>query len=95
MEINDLRWDRWGRHEMSDGQYLRSNEYPGSEDDIVIHKNRATLNCYYLLFEEFLPQSVFEIGVKEGGSLCLWYEVLGCRVVGVDIDISQLSGLIH
>jgi len=91
MEINDLRWDRWGRHQMSNGQYLRSNEFKGPEGDIIIHKNRSMLNCYYLLFEVFRPQSVFEIGVKEGGSLCLWYEVLDCRVVGVDNDVAQVS----
>lgn len=91
MEISDLRWDRWGRHKLSDGQWFRSNEYLGNEGDVIIHKNRATLNTYYLLFQEFQPLSVFEIGVKEGGSLCLWYEVLGCRVVGIDNNVTQVS----
>ncbi|KKN18330.1 hypothetical protein LCGC14_0956950 [marine sediment metagenome] len=89
MVIEDLR--EWKRYELSNGQYLRSNELEGLDSDIVIHKNRDMLNRYYEILSIFRPRTVFEIGVKEGGSLVLWHELLKCQVVGIDKDITQIS----
>lgn len=91
MELKCLKSSNWGRHELFDGQFLRSNEFPGPEGDIIVHKNQAMLDRYYQIFSNFRPRTVFEIGVKEGGSLALWYELFMCPVVGIDNDITQLS----
>lgn len=75
--------------------YLRSNELPGDPNDVVYHKDKSTLSSYLSLFEYTYrnggPKSIFEIGIKEGGSLALWDAVFGCKIVGIDIDINQIS----
>lgn len=73
-----------------DGTFIRSNEVKGEPSDIVYHKNRTTLLAYDSL--NLSPKTVFEIGVKEGGSLVLW-DLLwqpDCTS-GIDINLSQLS----
>lgn len=91
MELKCLQSSNWGRHKLFDGQVLRSNEHPGPDGDIIVHKNRAMLDRYYQIFPTFRPRTVFELGVREGGSLVLWYELFLCPIVGIDNDITQLS----
>ena len=93
MDLVDLHHSNFGRHQISTGQFIRSNEFPGEKGDIIYHKNLPTLNCYYELYSvlNYLPESVFEIGVSEGGSLVLWSELFNCTVAGVDHDIWNLS----
>ena len=92
MNIEELQSEYFGRYTLSNGQYLRSNEFPiGNDDDIIIHKNKETLDTYHRLFQSFTPETIFEIGVKEGGSLVLWSDLFDCKVVGIDNDIKQLS----
>ncbi len=45
----------------------------------------------YGFYEEYLPrllpiQNLLELGIYKGGSLVLWHEALGCRVIGVDLS---------
>ena len=80
-------------HTLSNGQVLRSNEIPGGDTDIVIHKNESTLRTYNGVFvPDFTPTDILEIGVKEGGSLVLWKELFPkAAIMGVDISIKQMS----
>jgi cephalosporin hydroxylase len=92
MIVGELRTEHFGRYKLSNGQFLRSNEFAlGNATDIIIHKNKSILDTYGRLFSTFTPSSVFELGVKEGGSLVLWSDLFDCKVVGLDIDIKQLT----
>lgn len=84
LTLESLKAENFGWHELPGGHHIRSNEFPGDVWDIVYHKNKSTLNDYYKIFTHFTPESVFEIGVMEGGSLVLWNTLFNCKVVGVD-----------
>lgn len=61
------------------------------KDTLIHHKNEPTLAAYRELLAGRKPKAVLEIGIKNGGSLVLWSMLLGCPVVGVDVDLSQVS----
>lgn len=61
--------------------------------DIVFHKDKEMLGAYKWLFSSHQePKSVFEIGIKQGGSLVLWKELFpSAKVAGLDIDLNQIQ----
>lgn len=62
--------------------------------DIIHHKNKETLESYDFLFNAYDKKinSIFEIGVKNGGSLALWNLVFpNAKILGIDLDIKQVS----
>lgn len=64
-----------------------------SKTDIIHHKDKSTLEAYDFLFKCYPKKvnSIFEIGVKNGGSLALWNLVFPkAKILGIDLNISQV-----
>lgn len=61
--------------------------------DIIYHKDKQTLEAYQWVFQHYPnPTSIFEVGLKNGGSLVLWKEQFPeCKVSGIEIDCRQIS----
>src|SRR5438046_8167838 len=51
------------------------------------YKTRLLYSFYNAVMPDLLPvRNLVELGIYKGGSLVLWREALGCRVIGVDLD---------
>ncbi|HEX3464167.1 MAG TPA: glycoside hydrolase family 99-like domain-containing protein [Candidatus Elarobacter sp.] len=60
---------------------------PGDEDAFRLYKNRALIEQYERFWSttSFRPRHVLEIGIWDGGSTALWYEMLRPdKIVGID-----------
>ena len=77
-----------------DGKVLKPFELHGVHD-ILHHKNKSTLHEYKTVLQSCTKEinTVFEVGVKNGGSVLLWNLVFSCKVVGIDCDMSQISDI--
>lgn len=60
--------------------------------DIIFHKDANTLAGYRdLLSNSDNISTIFEIGVKNGGSLALWHLATSAKVFGIDINTKQVT----
>jgi len=86
---------QFDRLDLGGGYFTSPYEFPGKlPGDIIHHKNETTLESYRKVFSAIhsMPTRLLEVGIQNGGSLCLWHEVFtGCDVTGMDVDLSQLQ----
>lgn len=67
-----------------------------AQTNVIHHKNKATIESYQFLLNAFDKnvKSIFEIRVKNGGSLCLW-DLMVILLLRVNAsDINQLDHFI-
>lgn len=84
----------FSRHKIGNHFFVPNEHSERKPGDVVYHKDRNTLNGYASMLPYAFPDGVskiFEIGVKEGGSLCFWHALTGAKIVGIDIDTSQIT----
>jgi Methyltransferase domain len=69
--------------------------WTGQSDHFVFYKTRELVEQYRIFFEEhpgFSPQTIFEIGLWDGGSMVFWSQLFQpAKHVGVDIQNKQNS----
>lgn len=86
------------RIQLENGLNLRPYELGTVGDDqntIIHHKDQNTLLAYAELFgsvKGFNPSKIFEIGIKQGGSLVVWDIMFkNCKIAAIDIDLLQIQ----
>lgn len=64
-----------------------------SGTDIIHHKDKSTIEAYQFIVNAHGKEinSIFEIGIKNGGSLALWNLIFPyAKITGIDMDLRQV-----